>query len=211
MVKDFKVFKRVTTALLSFALVISLSGCFKKEGEGVSSSDLSSLSSSDSAMNISESAYSSDSYVSTSESESSVSDSVSTEEKSASESVSEELDRILARASELKDTVKNSDAYKSVKEDTKRNFKEVVDFLFNGGEINGYTSSEVSSSVKEKAISVLNKLDGYIEEYIPDYKDRALSRWKQFKEYAEEKGTDVIASGYDKYQEIKEKVLKKTK
>ena len=94
----------------------------------------------------------------------------------------------LAEASE---EAKQSEGYQASKEQTKKNFHLIADFLFNGGEIEGYKASEVSESTKLKAISALTSLDGTIEEYIPEYKDRAKETMKKFGGWLWDKSTDA--------------------
>ena len=132
----------------------------------------------------------------------------------ASSTVDDAIDEMIDNAKDLASTSnkeKFSEAYEETKEQTKENFREVVDFLFNGGEIAGYTASEVKEETVEKAEDGLEIMDGYIESYIPDYKDRAKEKLHNAGDYLEEKGTDIAAGIYNKYQDLKNKTIEKAR
>lgn len=76
------------------------------------------------------------------------------------------------------------------------NFQVLSDFIFNGGEIDGVTFSELSDEGKEKAKNALSSLDNTINELVPNYKER-------FKEWF----TDKAAKGLDSLDNLKEKGL----
>lgn len=63
----------------------------------------------------------------------------------------------------------------SFKEKFKEYFIITVDFIFYGGEIKGYTFSELTGTAKAKIIAVALKIDNKIEEYIPGYKESISS------------------------------------
>lgn len=65
--------------------------------------------------------------------------------------------------------------WKDVKDKAKEYFITIVDFIFYGGEIKGYTFSDLSTNTKLKIISVALKIDSKIEEHIPGYKDTISS------------------------------------
>lgn len=81
--------------------------------------------------------------------------------------------------------------------------KELREFIFNGKEINGVTFDELSKEGQEKAKEGLNKLDNFIEFYIPDYKEK-------FHDWTIDKGADAIElweTLQNWYEEYKEEVL----
>ena len=65
--------------------------------------------------------------------------------------------------------------WEDVKDKAKEYFITIVDFIFYGGEIKGYTFSDLSTNTKLKIISVALKIDSKIEEHIPGYKDTISS------------------------------------
>lgn len=65
--------------------------------------------------------------------------------------------------------------WEDVKDKTKEYFITIVDFIFYGGEIEGYTFNDLSTSTKLKIISVALKIDSKIEEHIPGYKNTISS------------------------------------
>ncbi len=56
-------------------------------------------------------------------------------------------------------------------EQAKNAFTTVVDFLFFGSEIKGYTFSELTTSAKLKVIQIALSIDHKIDAYFPDYKE----------------------------------------
>lgn len=67
-----------------------------------------------------------------------------------------------------------SDEAKSDSNESKlRNtFIKLTDFIFYGGEIKGYTFNQLSNEGKEKVLSSYEKLDSYIENKYPNYKEK---------------------------------------
>lgn len=53
----------------------------------------------------------------------------------------------------------------------KDGFVKIVDFIFYGTSINGYTFSELTDSAKLKIMSIALSIDSKIEEYFPGYKE----------------------------------------
>jgi len=78
----------------------------------------------------------------------------------------------------------NSEEVIQKREDIKEKLKTLIDFVFNGKEINGITFKELKTEEKEKIMLELTKLDIKIDEYIPDYKER-------FKDWFTEKSADA--------------------
>lgn len=62
-----------------------------------------------------------------------------------------------------------------VKESVKNGFVTVVDFLFYGGSIKGYTFSELTEKAKLKVLSMALYFDSKIEKYFPGYKESISS------------------------------------
>lgn len=92
------------------------------------------------------------------------------------------------------DEFKQTSEYQEAKDELISNFDTLLNFCFNGQEINGYTFSDLPESGKEKALSALYTLDGSIEKNIPDYKDKAKQKLEQFGAFMYDKSTDLGAS-----------------
>ena len=91
----------------------------------------------------------------------------------------------------------NSEECIQKREDIKERLKNLIDFVFNGKEINGKTFKELKSEEKEKIIQELTKFDSKIEKYIPDYKER-------FKNWFVDKSADAKEWLIDRSADIKE-------
>lgn len=96
----------------------------------------------------------------------------------------------------------------SDKNDSSRGGKirKIVDFVFNGKELGGYTFDDLTDIGKKNVVSSLYSLDDVIEEYIPDYKER-LKSWALEKG---EKIEDLLVDGgvylKEKWNNYKQKV-----
>lgn len=104
---------------------------------------------------------------------------------------------MLDGAEKLKDSASDAANSEEVKQQLSHamdNFKVLSDFIFNGGEIDGVTFSELSDEGKENAKNALNSLDNTLNELIPNYKER-------FKEWF----TDNAAKGLDALDSLKDK------
>ena len=104
-----------------------------------------------------------------------------------------------------------TESYKEAKEEALDNFVALSEFLRGEREIAGYSIDEVKSDTVEYAVEARDALDEDLEIIYPNYKERLNEKGKELLEWAEEKGTDLAAKGYDKYQELKEKTLEKSK
>lgn len=104
-----------------------------------------------------------------------------------------------------------TESYKEAKEEALDNFVALSEFLRGEREIAGYSIDEVKSDTVEYAVEARDALDEDLEIIYPNYKERLKEKGKELLEWAEEKGTDLAAKGYDKYQELKEKTLEKSK
>ena len=99
-------------------------------------------------------------------------------------------------AKKLKDSASDfthSDTFKEALSDSLQNVKELSDFVFNGGEINGVTFDELSDKGKESAKNALNSLNDTLEYLVPNYKER-------FKDWF----TDTAAKGLDALSNLKD-------
>jgi len=84
--------------------------------------------------------------------------------------------------------IKNS----SFKEKFKDYFIEIVDFIFYGTEIKSHTFNELTNTGKLKIISAALKIDSYIEEKSPGYKDTIKSTSNRVYNNAKEKLTTLF-------------------
>ena len=89
--------------------------------------------------------------------------------------VCEEIENIFK---DLKESF-NSDTSKEALKKAKGVFITFVDFVFFDGEIKGVKFDELTSAGKEKALSLINKVDEYIEGYYPGYKEDISSSTKE--------------------------------
>jgi len=65
----------------------------------------------------------------------------------------------------------NKENFDKIKDKVWNGFTTVVDFLFYGDEIGGYTFSELSMEAKYKVLLIAGNIDNKIEEYLPNYKE----------------------------------------
>lgn len=80
----------------------------------------------------------------------------------------------------------------SFMEEFKDYFIEMVDFIFYGTEIKGYTFNDLTSTGKIKVISTALKIDSYIEEKSPGYKDNIKSSSSRVYSNVKEKLTTLF-------------------
>lgn len=102
--------------------------------------------------------------------------------------INDSIDNINETIKERKGPIKNE-------KKTKEKLHELLDFVFNGKEINGVTFSDLKEEEKERIIAELNEVDDKVEEYFPEYKER-LHNWldkkeSSFKDFLIEKGADL--------------------
>ena len=62
--------------------------------------------------------------------------------------------------------------------------KQLIDFIFYGGTINGLTFDQLKSDAKQEVYIRLQKIDSKIMEYIPDYKERIGAKYNVVKNFA---------------------------
>ncbi len=91
-------------------------------------------------------------------------------------------------------TVAKDSSDSSVLDSIKNGFINIVDFLFYGKEIGGYTFNELTSSAKLKVIKIALSIDNKIDSYFPGYKDRIKSGYQNLKEKMAELYLSVTAS-----------------
>lgn len=90
-------------------------------------------------------------------------------------------------ASVLNSTEKDTSDWK-VK--AKKLFITVTDFIFYGGKIGDYTFQQLSDTGKQKVIQIATNIDGMIETYSPNYKERLVSQGKRTYQTVSEKLTE---------------------
>ena len=89
----------------------------------------------------------------------------------------------------------------------KKNFQVLTDFIFNGGEIDGVTFSELSEDGKESVKNALSTLDNTLNELIPNYKERL----KETLTSGAAKGLDALDSLADKGKDLWDEIQQKRK
>ncbi|HOB25531.1 MAG TPA: hypothetical protein PLB45_00930 [Bacilli bacterium] len=77
--------------------------------------------------------------------------------------------------------VSSSDTSSSFKENAKKVFITVVDFIFYGGKINGVTFNQLSNSAKAKVVYYALIIDNKINDKFPDYKNELADKYKDVK------------------------------
>ena len=88
-----------------------------------------------------------------------------------------------------------------------KNFQVLTDFIFNGGEIDGITFSELSEDGKESVKNALSTLDNTLNELIPNYKERL----KETLTSGAAKGLDALDSLADKGKDLWDEIQQKRK
>lgn len=71
----------------------------------------------------------------------------------------------------------------------KTSFTTIIDFIFYDKEIKGHTFKELSHEAKLKVISIALSIDGKIDAYFPDYKDKIKDKYVSIKEKLSDKFT----------------------
>lgn len=72
----------------------------------------------------------------------------------------------------------------------KKLFITVIDFIFYDGKIGDYTFQQLSDSGKQKVIQIATNIDGMIESYSPNYKERLVSQGKRTYQTVSDKLTE---------------------
>lgn len=69
----------------------------------------------------------------------------------------------------------------SFREKAKSTFTSIVDFIFYGKEIGGYTFQGLTNEAKLKIITLALKIDHSIDQHFPNYKDKVKDKYASFK------------------------------
>lgn len=194
-INDLKISKNgVMSLLLAGSLAFTLVGCSSSKGSSEVSSNSTSISS----------------VSSSSSSESIISKNIE-ESDTAVEAALGIMIEGADKLAESSDKAKETEAYKEAKEESMQNFITLSEFLRGETEIAGKTVDEVSDDTKERAEEALYEIDSDLERIYPNYKEELKEKGLELMDWLEDKGTDLAAKGYDKYQELKQKTLEKTK
>lgn len=130
------------------------------------------------------------------------------DDKTFNQQYFDDLKEILNEIKNCTEDKWNSEKVVELRNKAKQKFRELVDFIFNGKEINGMTFSELKDEEKELLMSEFSKLDSYIDDYIPDYKER-LKNWfaekgPTVKEWLVDRGADLKEIWTDYKTEVEE-------
>ncbi len=87
----------------------------------------------------------------------------------------------------------NSEEFQAKLDIYKQRLKDLLDFVFNGKEINGITFNDLSSEAKRNVMESLVELDQWIEYFFPNYKER-IYEWF----------VDLGADGIELWHELQE-------
>lgn len=113
--------------------------------------------------------------------------------------------------SEATDEYRNTEQYKQDVERLKTEFDTLVNWLLGKTEIDGYTVKDVGTETVDLAKDALSYMDGVIESYIPDYKDKAKEKLSELGDFLWDKGTDFGAYLLNKGEEFANDVKEKSK
>lgn len=119
-----------------------------------------------------------------------------------------ELTKSIAEAT---DEYRTTEEYQQNVEQLKTEFDALVNWLLGKTEIDGYTIKDVGNETVTLAKDGLSYMDGVIESYIPDYKDKAKEKLSELGNFLWDKTTDLGASALDKGQEWIDEVKEKSK
>lgn len=82
----------------------------------------------------------------------------------------------------------------SLREKVKGGFISIIDFIFYGKEINGYTFERLTNTAKLKVISIALAIDNKIEQYFPNYKEIIRDKYNDIKGKLAVKYLELTAS-----------------
>ena len=105
-------------------------------------------------------------------------------------------DEVVSYFDDMEKSVTNmlsSDSVQSVKDDAIDIFITATDFLFYGGEIKGYTFSELSTETKESVIESVETIDSEIEKHYPGYKVEVSEKYNMGKDWLSEKMKNLLS------------------
>ena len=106
------------------------------------------------------------------------------------------LDSVIDTINNINEKIDSVDL-KSIKESTINYAKELIDFIFYGGEINGVTFDELKDESKQKVYAQLQKIDTFIMQFVPDYKEKIGEKYNYVKDFASktlEEAKEIINS-----------------
>ena len=113
--------------------------------------------------------------------------------------------------SEATDEYRATEEYQQNVEALKTEFDTLINWLLGKTEIDGYTIQDVGNGTIDLAKDAVYYVDGVIESYIPDYKDKAKEKLSELGNFLWDKTTDLGASALDKGQEWIDEVKEKSK
>lgn len=92
--------------------------------------------------------------------------------------------------------IDNTD-FDKIKDSTIKYAQELIDFIFYGGEMNGVTFDELQDDAKQKVYEELQKVDSFIMQFIPDYKEKIEEKYNLVKDFSSttlEKAKEIFNS-----------------
>ncbi len=103
----------------------------------------------------------------------------------------------------------NSEEFQEKLAVVRQKLRDLVDFAFNGKEINGVTFDELSDTAKEKVNAIITTIDTWLNNLIPNYQDRlydglvnlgadGLELWNELNESFNNYQSDVLDEFYNR-------------
>ena len=95
--------------------------------------------------------------------------------------------------------IDNTD-FNQIKNSTIEHAKKLIDFIFYGGTIDGKTFEELSDDAKQKVYEELQRVDSFIMQFIPDYKEKIGEKYNLVKDFASttlEKAKEIFSGHVD--------------
>lgn len=123
------------------------------------------------------------------------------------------LDSVLDTINNINEKIDSVDL-KSIKESTINYAKELIDFIFYGGEITGVTFDELKDESKQKVYAQLQKIDTFIMQFVPDYKEKIGEKYNYVKDFASktlEEAKEIINSKINIEVNVEKEKSKKKK
>ena len=106
------------------------------------------------------------------------------------------LDAIFNKINDINRKIDDVD-FNKVKDKTIEYAKTLIDFIFYGGTIDGKTFNELSDEAKQKVYEELQRVDSFIMQFIPDYKEKIGEKYNLVKDFASttlEKAKEIFNS-----------------
>lgn len=104
-----------------------------------------------------------------------------TEEKNNTKEDTEVIEKNKSTETDVVSYFEETLEEETASEKLKNGFITVVDFIFYGKEIKGYTFKELTTEAKLKVVSLALKIDNKIEQYVPGYKDTIGEKYQNIK------------------------------